>query len=70
MKLNKKVTIGVTKEERNTIREITNIVEDVFNIEDIEDRPEVLVEVILGIYGKYGTIRTSLGDIEVEYDDM
>jgi hypothetical protein len=70
MKLNKKVTIGITKEERNTIREITNIVEDVFNIEDIEDRPEVLVEVILGIYGKYGTIRTSLGDIEVEYDNM
>ena len=67
MKLEKRITLGITKEERNTLREITNIVEDVFHI-DIENRPEILAEVISGIYGGYNTIHTSLGDIEVEYN--
>lgn len=66
MKLEKKITIEITKEERDALREITNIVEDIFN-KEIEDCPDMFALVVSGIYGGYSTIRTSAGDINFEY---
>ena len=67
MRLEKRIAIGITKEERNALREITNIVEDIFN-KEIEEYPEIFAQIVSGIYGGYKVIHTEMGSIEIEYD--
>ena len=68
MKLEKKIKIEITKEERQALRGITHIVENISNTNDIEDASDILATIISGIVVGYNVISTSVGDILVKYD--
>lgn len=67
MKLEKKIVIGITEEERRILHEIVDVIEQAFNI-DVNECSEVLADVITGIIDERDRIYTSEGDIEIEYD--
>ena len=64
MKFEQRTAIEITEVERNTLKEIIDIVEQIFNI-DTSDYPDVLTEVMTGIYVRDDIIHTSKGDIEL-----
>ena len=56
----------MTEDERQAIRDLVNIIEDDFSIE-IEDKPDLVTDIIVGIFCKNDLIHTSYGNIIVEY---
>ena len=59
--------ITITKEERETVTDIINFIENSFSL-DIESHPEIVIDILNGIYCENDLIYTSgYGEILVEY---
>jgi len=60
--------IKMTDKERKVIKDLVNFIEESFNI-NTEDEPELVAEIVNGIFCGQVSIYTSFGYILAEYEE-